>query len=410
MNFEGQLQKYAELLVKVALNVQKGEPVYIQASIDSSELVRLVVEEAYKVGAQDIKVNYGDDRLQQLKFQYESEESFSNVKQYVVDERMDYLNRKAAFLSIVSASPENLKDADPKKISTAMAANGKALKDYMIAVQSDQMSWCVAAYPSVGWAKLMFPDLNDEDAKNKLLEVILKTVRVDQEDPIKAWEEHDKLLHEKATYLNNKKYKALHYKSEGTDLTIELPTGQYWSGASSVNSKGNSFVANMPTEEVFTAPHKNGVNGTVKNTLPSLSYAGNIIDDFSITFKDGEVVDYKAGKGEEILKSILETDDGAKRLGEVALVPVDSPISNMNTLFYNTLFDENASCHVALGSAYAFCIDGGKDMTPEELAESGLNDSTTHVDFMIGSKALSIDGILENGETEPVFRNGNWAF
>nr|WP_263312838.1 aminopeptidase [Mammaliicoccus sp. Marseille-Q6498] len=409
MNFEGQLQKYAELLVKVALNVQKGEPVYIQASIDSSELVRLVVEEAYKVGAQDIKVNYGDDRLQQLKFQYESEEFFSNVKQYVVDERMDYLNRKAAFLSIVSASPENLKDADPKKISTAMAANGKALKDYMIAVQSDQMSWCVAAYPSVGWAKLMFPDLNDEDAKNKLLEVILKTVRVDQEDPIKAWEEHDKLLHEKATYLNNKKYKALHYKSEGTDLTIELPTGQYWSGASSVNSKGNSFVANMPTEEVFTAPHKNGVNGTVKNTLP-LSYAGNIIDDFSITFKDGEVVDYKAGKGEEILKSILETDDGAKRLGEVALVPVDSPISNMNTLFYNTLFDENASCHVALGSAYAFCIDGGKDMTPEELAESGLNDSTTHVDFMIGSKALSIDGILENGETEPVFRNGNWAF
>lgn len=409
MGYEKQLQKYAELLVKVGLNVQEKEPVYIQASIDASEFVHLVVEEAYKIGAEDVKVSYKDDRIAQLKYQYEPEAFFENVKQYDIDEKMDYLDRKAAFLSIVSSSPDSLKDADPNKIRKSMAANGKAFKDYMVAVQSDRMSWCVASYPSVGWAKMMFPELSDDEAVNKLLETILKTVRVDQEDPVKAWEEHDHLLHEKADYLNNKKYKALHYKSEGTDLTIELPNGQYWSGASSVNSKGNSFVANMPTEEVFTAPHKNGVNGTVSNTLP-LSYSGNIIDDFTLTFKDGEVVDYKAGVGEEILKSILETDEGSKRLGEVALVPVDSPISNMNTLFYNTLFDENASCHIALGSAYAFCIEGGKDMTAEQLAENGLNDSTTHVDFMIGSKDLSIDGILENGEKEPVFRDGNWAF
>ena len=409
MGYEKQLQKYAELLVKVGLNVQEKEPVYIQASIDASEFVHLVVEEAYKIGAEDVKVSYKDDRIAQLKYQYEPESFFENVKQYDIDEKMDYLDRKAAFLSIVSSSPDSLKDADPNKIRKAMAANGKAFKDYMVAVQSDRMSWCVASYPSVGWAKMMFPELSDDEAVNKLLETILKTVRVDQEDPVKAWEEHDHLLHEKADYLNNKKYKALHYKSEGTDLTIELPNGQYWSGASSVNSKGNSFVANMPTEEVFTAPHKNGVNGTVSNTLP-LSYSGNIIDDFTLTFKDGEVVDYKAGVGEEILKSILETDEGSKRLGEVALVPVDSPISNMNTLFYNTLFDENASCHIALGSAYAFCIEGGKDMTAEQLAENGLNDSTTHVDFMIGSKDLAIDGILENGEKEPVFRDGNWAF
>ncbi|WP_425255516.1 aminopeptidase [Mammaliicoccus sciuri] len=409
MGYEKQLQKYAELLVKVGLNVQEKEPVYIQASIDASEFVHLVVEEAYKIGAEDVKVSYKDDRIAQLKYQYEPESFFENVKQYDIDEKMDYLDRKAAFLSIVSSSPDSLKDADPNKIRKAMAANGKAFKEYMVAVQSDRMSWCVASYPSVGWAKMMFPELSDDEAVNKLLETILKTVRVDQEDPVKAWEEHDHLLHEKADYLNNKKYKALHYKSEGTDLTIELPNGQYWSGASSVNSKGNSFVANMPTEEVFTAPHKNGVNGTVSNTLP-LSYSGNIIDDFTLTFKDGEVVDYKAGVGEEILKSILETDEGSKRLGEVALVPVDSPISNMNTLFYNTLFDENASCHIALGSAYAFCIEGGKDMTAEQLAENGLNDSTTHVDFMIGSKDLSIDGILENGEKEPVFRDGNWAF
>ncbi|MBG9211178.1 MULTISPECIES: aminopeptidase [Mammaliicoccus] len=409
MGYEKQLQKYAELLVKVGLNVQEKEPVYIQASIDASEFVHLVVEEAYKIGAEDVKVRYNDDRIAQLKYQYEPEAFFENVKQYDIDEKMDYLDRKAAFLSIVSSSPDSLKDADPNKIRKSMAANGKAFKDYMVAVQSDRMSWCVASYPSVGWAKMMFPELSDDEAVNKLLETILKTVRVDQEDPVKAWEDHDHLLHEKADYLNNKKYKALHYKSEGTDLTIELPDGQYWSGASSVNSKGNSFVANMPTEEVFTAPHKNGVNGTVSNTLP-LSYSGNIIDDFTLTFKDGEVVDYKAGIGEEILKSILETDEGSKRLGEVALVPVDSPISNMNTLFYNTLFDENASCHIALGSAYAFCIEGGKDMSAEQLAENGLNDSTTHVDFMIGSKDLSIDGILENGEKEPVFRDGNWAF
>ncbi|MBF0719802.1 aminopeptidase [Staphylococcus sciuri] len=409
MGNEKQLQKYAELLVKVGLNVQEKEPVYIQASIDASEFVHLVVEEAYKIGAEDVKVRYNDDRIAQLKYQYEPEAFFENVKQYDIDEKMDYLDRKAAFLSIVSSSPDSLKDADPNKIRKSMAANGKAFKDYMVAVQSDRMSWCVASYPSVGWAKMMFPELSDDEAVNKLLETILKTVRVDQEDPVKAWEDHDHLLHEKADYLNNKKYKALHYKSEGTDLTIELPDGQYWSGASSVNSKGNSFVANMPTEEVFTAPHKNGVNGTVSNTLP-LSYSGNIIDDFTLTFKDGEVVDYKAGIGEEILKSILETDEGSKRLGEVALVPVDSPISNMNTLFYNTLFDENASCHIALGSAYAFCIEGGKDMSAEQLAENGLNDSTTHVDFMIGSKDLSIDGILENGEKEPVFRDGNWAF
>lgn len=409
MGFEKQLQKYAELLVKVGLNVQEKEPVYIQASIDASEFVHLVVEEAYKVGASDVKVKYKDDRISQLKYQYESEEFFEDVKQYDIDERMDYLNRKAAFLSIISSSPDSLKEADPKKISKAMAANGKAFKDYMVAVQSDHMSWCVASYPSVGWAKMMFPELDDQEAVNKLLETILKTVRVDQENPVKAWEEHDRLLHEKANYLNQKKYKSLHYKSEGTDLTIELPTGQYWSGASSINSKGNSFVANMPTEEVFTAPHKNGVNGTVSNTLP-LSYSGNIIDDFTLTFKNGEVVDYKAGVGEEILKSILETDEGAKRLGEVALVPVDSPISNMNTLFYNTLFDENASCHIALGSAYAFCIEGGKEMSAKELAENGLNDSTTHVDFMIGSKSLSIDGVLENGVKEPLFRDGNWAF
>ncbi|MEX5941055.1 aminopeptidase [Mammaliicoccus sciuri] len=409
MGYEKQLQKYAELLVKVGLNVQEKEPVYIQASIDASEFVHLVVEEAYKIGAEDVKVRYNDDRIAQLKYQYEPEAFFENVKQYDIDEKMDYLDRKAAFLSIVSSSPDSLKDADPNKIRKSMAANGKAFKDYMVAVQSDRMSWCVASYPSVGWAKMMFPELSDDEAVNKLLETILKTVRVDQEDPVKAWEDHDHLLHEKADYLNNKKYKALHYKSEGTDLTIELPDGQYWSGASSVNSKGNSFVANMPTEEVFTAPHKNGVNGTVSNTLP-LSYSGNIIDDFTLTFKDGVVVDYKAGVGEEILKSILETDEGSKRLGEVALVPVDSPISNMNTLFYNTLFDENALCHIALGSAYAFCIEGGKDMSAEQLAENGLNDSTTHVDFMIGSKDLSIDGILENGEKEPVFRDGNWAF
>ncbi|ARQ07647.1 aminopeptidase [Macrococcoides canis] len=406
---EEQLKQYAALLVKVGMNVQPEQRVYIRATVDAKDFVHLVVEAAYEAGASDVKVNYTDDKLAQLNFKYRNQESFESVPQYLVDERMDYANDYAAQLALISSSPENLKDADPKKVSANMKAYGRAFKDYMKMMQSDQFSWTVAAYPSTAWAKLVFPDLDETEAFEKLLDAILDSVRMNSENPEAAWTQHNDNLHSKADYLNNKKYVALRYKAPGTDLEIGLPEGHIWCGASSVNKDGTEFMANMPTEEVFTVPHKDKVNGYVSSTLP-LSYGGNIIDNFKLTFKDGKVVDFEAQTGQDILEGLLNTDDAAKYLGEVALVPHDSPISNSKILYYNTLFDENASCHLALGSAYPFCLEGGKELDESGLAAAGLNNSITHEDFMIGSAEMNIYGVTSEGNEEEIFLNGNWAF
>ncbi|QYA32477.1 aminopeptidase [Macrococcus psychrotolerans] len=406
---EEQLKQYAALLVKVGMNVQPEQRVYIRATVDAQDFVHLVVEAAYEAGASDVKVNYSDDKLAQLNFKYRKQESFESVPQYLVDERMDYANDYAAQLALISSSPENLKDADPKKVSANMKAYGTAFKDYMKMMQSDQFSWTVAAYPSIAWAKLVFPELDETAAFEKLLDAILDSVRMNSEDPEAAWATHNHNLHSKADYLNNKKYVALRYKAPGTDLEIGLPEGHIWCGASSINKDGIEFMANMPTEEVFTVPHKDRVNGYVSSTLP-LSYGGNIIDNFKLTFKDGQVVDFEAQTGQDILEGLLNTDDAAKYLGEVALVPHDSPISNSKILYYNTLFDENASCHLALGSAYPFCLEGGKELDDEGLEAAGLNNSITHEDFMIGSAQMNIYGVTSEGNEEEIFLNGNWAF
>lgn len=406
---EEQLKQYAALLVKVGMNVQPEQRVYIRATVDAQDFVHLVVEAAYEAGASDVKVNYSDDKLAQLNFKYRKQESFESVPQYLVDERMDYANDYAAQLALISSSPENLKDADPKKVSANMKAYGTAFKDYMKMMQSDQFSWTVAAYPSIAWAKLVFPELDETAAFEKLLDAILDSVRMNSEDPEAAWATHNHNLHSKADYLNNKKYVALRYKAPGTDLEIGLPEGHIWCGASSINKDGIEFMANMPTEEVFTVPHKDRVNGYVSSTLP-LSYGGNIIDNFKLTFKDGQVVDFEAQTGQDILEGLLNTDDAAKYLGEVALVPHDSPISNSKILYYNTLFDENASCHLALGSAYPFCLEGGKELDAAGLDAAGLNNSITHEDFMIGSAQMNIYGVTSEGNEEEIFLNGNWAF
>lgn len=403
------LEQYASLLVEVGLNVQPDGRVFIRTSSDALPLVRLVTEKAYSAGAKEVKVNISDDALTRLHVENQSADELSNVHQWAVDERMFYSDERAGFLSITSSSPELLKGIESEKLQKMQIAQGKAFKDFSERIQSDYHSWCVAGYPSKEWAKLVYPDKSDEEALESLLDLILYTVRADQENPVEAWEKHDKILHEKVDYLNGKQFEALRYEAPGTNFTMELPDGHIWAGASSNNDEGDSFMANMPTEEVFTAPKKTGVNGYVSNTLP-LSYGGNIIDDFKLTFENGKVVDYEAGEGYDILKNILETDDGAKHLGEVALVPDDSPISNTGILFYNTLFDENASCHIALGSAYAFSVEGGKEMSREELEAAGLNDSITHVDFMIGSKALNIYGVSKEGEETQIFKDGNWAF
>lgn len=410
-NYQDKLRQYAQLLVRVGMNVQDKQPVFIRSSVEALELTHLVVEEAYIAGASDVRVEYADPRLKRLKFEHESLDHFENndVKSYDVEARMDFVKRGAANLAILTEDPDLLSGIDASKLKAYQLQYSKAYKGYMEASQKNQFPWVVAAFPSKAWAQRVYPDKSVEDAYTTFVDEVFDIVRVDGNDPIQNWQSHVKNLSVHADKLQKKQYKALHYLSEGTDLVVGLPKGHIWEDATSyVNGDQQAFIANIPTEEVFTAPDRNNVNGYVTNKLP-LSFNGNIIDGFTLTFKDGEIIDFKADKGEDVLRDLLDTDEGAKRLGEVALVPDDSPISNRNTIFYNTLFDENASCHLAIGSAYGFNVEGGTEMTTEEKIASGLNDSNVHEDFMIGSADLTIYGILEDDTKELVFENGNWA-
>lgn len=408
-NFEQQLANYAELAVKVGVNIQPNQILFITASTDATEFVRLVTEVAYDAGARQVIVDFSDDVVSRLRFEKAPADSFSEFPEWKVMEREQLAAKGAAFMSIMSQSPDLLQGIDPSRIGDFQKASGLALDKYRQDMQADKFSWTVIATPSQAWAAKVFPQLTAAEQIPALWDAIFKAVRANTDNPVQSWIDHDKTLHKKVDYLNKKRYKQLHYRAPGTDLTVDLPVGHIWCGAGSDNVKGDSFMANMPTEEVFTVPHKTGVNGYVSSTKP-LSYSGNIIDNFKITFKDGRVTEISAEQGEEVLQRLIDTDEGAKHLGEVALVPHASPISQSNVLFYNTLFDENASNHFALGSAYAFCLEGGKTMTREDLAKNGLNQSITHVDFMVGSESMDIDGVLEDGTTEAVFKNGNWAF
>ncbi|HDA6658231.1 TPA: aminopeptidase [Staphylococcus aureus] len=410
-NYKEKLQQYAELLVKVGMNVQPKQPVFIRSSVETLELTHLIVEEAYHCGASDVRVVYSDPTLKRLKFENESVEHFANheIKSYDVEARMDYVKRGAANLALISEDPDLMDGIDSQKLQAFQQQNARAFKGYMESVQKNQFPWVVAVFPSKAWAKRVYPELSVEEAYIKFIEEVFDIVRIDGNDPVENWRQHIANLSVYAQKLQQKNYHALHYVSEGTDLTVGLAKNHIWEDATSyVNGKEQAFIANIPTEEVFTAPDRNRVDGYVTNKLP-LSYNGTIIDQFKLMFKDGEIIDFSAEKGEAVLKDLINTDEGSRRLGEVALVPDDSPISNRNTIFYNTLFDENAACHLAIGSAYAFNIQGGTEMTVEEKIASGLNDSNVHVDFMIGSSDLTIYGIFEDGSKELVFENGNWA-
>ncbi|EOB0621617.1 aminopeptidase [Staphylococcus aureus] len=410
-NYKEKLQQYAELLVKVGMNVQPKQPVFIRSSVETLELTHLIVEEAYHCGASDVRVVYSDPTLKRLKFENESVEHFANheLKSYDVEARMDYVKRGAANLALISEDPDLMDGIDSQKLQAFQQQNARAFKGYMESVQKNQFPWVVAAFPSKAWAKRVYPELSVEEAYIKFIDEVFDIVRIDGNDPVENWRQHIANLSVYAQKLQQKNYHALHYVSEGTDLTVGLAKNHIWEDATSyVNGKEQAFIANIPTEEVFTAPDRNRVDGYVTNKLP-LSYNGTIIDQFKLMFKDGEIIDFSAEKGEAVLKDLINTDEGSRRLGEVALVPDDSPISNRNTIFYNTLFDENAACHLAIGSAYAFNIQGGTEMTVEEKIASGLNDSNVHVDFMIGSSDLTIYGIFEDGSKELVFENGNWA-
>ncbi|MCY8997076.1 aminopeptidase [Bacillus inaquosorum] len=408
-SFSQKLNTYAQLAVEVGVNVQKGQYVVVNASTDVRDFVRLIVKHAYEKGAKNVTVNWQDDEVAKFKYELAPFEAFEEYPEWEAKGREELAKKGAAFISVVSSNPDLLKGVDSKRIAAFQKAAGKALHTYRQYIQSDKVSWTVVGAASAGWAQKVFPGKSEEEAIQLLWEEIFKATRVNEDDPVQAWIKHDQNLHEKVDHLNERHYAALHYQAKGTDLTIKLPKKHVWAGAGSVNESGHEFMANMPTEEVFTLPQKDGIDGVVSSTKP-LSYGGNIIENFTLTFENGRIVDIKAEKGEDILKELVETDEGSHYLGEVALVPYDSPISQSNILFYNTLFDENASNHLAIGSAYAFNIEGGKQMSREELVKEGLNESITHVDFMVGSQDMNIDGITADGKREPIFRNGNWAF
>jgi aminopeptidase len=407
--FNRSLDKYAALAVEVGVNIQPGQTLVVTAPLLAAEFVRKVVRKAYEIGARNVHVEWNDDEITRTKYEMAPDEAFKEYPMWRAKGWEEMASNNAAFLSIIAANPDLLKGIEPQRIKDANIAASTALQPFRNYAMSDRISWSVIAVPSQAWADKVFPDIAENDRMNSLWDAIFQATRINLEDPVKAWREHTDTLDRRATRLNERKYKALHYKAPGTELTIELPKAHLWVSAGSHNAEGTVFIANMPTEEVFTAPLRSGVNGTVTSTKP-LSYAGNLIENFSLTFKEGRIVDYSAEEGYETLKGLIETDEGSHYLGEVALVPHRSPISDTNLIFYNTLFDENASNHVAIGKAYAFNLEGGKTMSKEELSGHGLNDSLTHVDFMIGSAHMDIDGILEDGTAEAIFRGGNWAF
>lgn len=404
------LEKYANLTVKTGVNLQKGQTLVISSPIECAPFARAISQAAYEAGARDVVMNWKDELSIKIRFLQAPEEIFEEFPEWQKEFYLSYVRQGAAFVSIAASDPELLKDVNPDRVAKVQKTSNLALKEYRERIMSHKNTWCIVSVPTQSWAKKVFPELSEDDAVEKLWDAILKTVRVDTEDPVAAWNDHKDHLKVNAEFLNSHQFKFLRCKNSlGTDLEIELPENHIWLGGSEYTPEGIEFVANMPTEEVFTLPKKTGVNGKVVSSMP-LNYNGNLIDKFSLTFKAGKVVDFTAEKGYEVLKKLIETDEGSSYLGEVALVPYDSPISNAKILYYNTLFDENASCHLAIGKAYPICIKNGKDMTKEELDGFGVNDSLTHVDFMIGTQDLEIIGTTAAGVVIPVFKNGNFAF
>lgn len=408
-NFSTTLKKYARLIVETGINVQKGQSIVVQINVDQAPLARLITEEAYALGAGEVIVQWSDDFIQREFLLHAEKEYLEQVPSHKIDQLDDWVEKGASRISVVSANPEALAGVDTDRVALYQAATGKAMINLRKATQANKVSWTVVAAAGKEWAAKVFPSLpSSEEQVDALWDEIFKTTRVYAEDPVAAWQAHDQVLASKAAELNQEQFDALHYTAPGTDLTIGLPQQHLWEGAGSKNSRGETFMANMPTEEVFTAPDRRRVDGFVSSTKP-LSYAGTTISGMTFTFEKGKAIDFSAEQGEEVLAKLLATDEGAKHLGEVALVPDPSPISQSGIIFYNTLFDENASNHLAFGSAYAFNLKNGTEMTEAELEAAGLNRSHTHVDFMIGSAKMNVDGIRKDGSIVPIFRNGNWA-
>jgi aminopeptidase len=415
MDFDRKLQIYAELAVKVALNVQPGQRVMIigplangGASLEAAPLARQIAAAAYRAGSPLVETLYGDEAQQSLRFKNAPRESFSNFSAWLANALSEHVRAGHAVLSITANDPDLLRDEPADLVSSLLQATAREMRPFREQISRNDTNWAVVAAASAGWAEKIFPDLSSADAVGKLWDAIARMCRLDKPDPLAAWETHLGGLAARSDYLNHKRYSALKYKGPGTDLTLGLPEGHIWVSGRSTSRSGIPFTANVPTEEVFSIAHKDRVDGIVRATKP-LSYGSTLIDGFTLTFERGRIVKMTAEKNEDTLQRLLDTDEGARRLGEVALVPHSSPISQSGLLYYNTLFDENAASHVALGNAYKFTLKGGNEMSDTEFERAGGNRSGVHVDFMIGSGELDVDGVLANGVSEPLMRKGEWA-
>ena len=408
-NFDQMLEKYAEVIVKVGLNLQPGQRLFIAAEMKTAPLVRAVTQKAYQNGAPLVNVFWADEELTKIRYEYAPRDSFEEVIAWYFEGIMQDAKSGHAYLSVTGTDPDLLKPYDPELVAASLKARAKHFKPASEYISNGGTQWLVVCPPTPKWAAKVFPELSTADAEEKLWDVFNGLCRLDNDDPVATWRTHLDDLKKRHSFLTDKQFESLHFYGPGTDLTIGMPDKHVWKGGGSKTIGGVDFTANIPTEEVFCMPHKHKVNGIVSATKP-LNYYGNLIENFSLTFKDGKVVDLKAEKGEDTLRKMIETDENASYLGEVALVPHFSPISESGLIFFNTLYDENAACHLALGSAYRENIQGGVEMKEDELDAHGVNDSLIHVDFMIGSDQVDIDGIAPDGSVLPLIRAGRWAF
>ncbi|WP_145136440.1 aminopeptidase [Paenibacillus sp. Y412MC10] len=407
-DFQKQMEKYAELLVQVGVNVQPGQVLYVESPIESADFARLVTAKAYQTGAKYVQVNWRDETVVRMRYDLAGPESFAFYPPWTAHMMESIAESGGAVLLLDGENPNLYEGVDPAKISASRKAAAAARRNYLGYVRTNRISWCIVNVPSQAWADQVFADRPQEERVNALWESIFRMNHIDEEDPVAAWQRHTQHLRAVTDKLNAKQYRRLHYKAPGTDLTVELAPGHIWLGGGQVNQSGIPFVANMPTEEVYTMPHRAGTNGTVSSTRPFV-LNGQLVDRFSLTFREGRVVDFAAETGYEALKQFLDADEGTRYLGEVAIVPHDSPISRLNRVFYNVGIDENASCHFALGNAYPTNLQGGAGLSDEELLARGANVSMQHEDFMVGSAELSIDAEHEDGTIEPLLRNGSWV-
>jgi aminopeptidase len=402
------LDRLAEVAIRVGLRLQEGQDLLLTAPAVALPLVRKIAEHAYKAGAGIVTPILSDEELTLARYRFGHESSFDRAANWLYDGMAKAFSSNTARLAIVGDNPMLLSDEDPNKVARASKANSMAYQPALEKIVNFDTNWNIIAFPSLPWAKQVFPDDADEVALTKLADAIFKASRVDQDGAIAAWDRHNATLRERTEWLNGQRFSALHYSGPGTDLTIGLADGHEWEGGASTAKNGITCNANIPTEEVFTTPHCRRVSGHVVSSKP-LSYQGTLIDNIAVRFEEGRIVEARASRGEEVLIKVLDTDEGARRLGEVALVPHSSPISQSGLLFYNTLFDENAASHIALGQCYSKCFIDGTKLTPQQIARQGGNQSLIHIDWMIGTAETDIDGLHIDGRRVPVFRKGEWA-